>query len=294
MSELLSPIGRTRVMGVINVTPDSFSDGGRWMDPETAIRHGFDMAAAGADIIDVGGESTRPGAIRIEPDEELRRVIPVIRALAAEGIAVSVDTMRADVAAQAIEAGALLINDVSGGRADNRMLAVAVESNVPIVLMHWRGHSATMQNLAVYDDVVAEVVAELTTQIDAAVAAGVPAGNIVLDPGLGFSKTGEQNWTVLASLAEFTALGYPLLVAASRKRFLGEFLAGPDGALRPTDEREAATVAVSTVSALAGAWAVRVHEPRATADAVGVVARIAAESVVEVVETTSAPTEEDR
>lgn len=278
MSELLSPIGRTRVMGVINVTPDSFSDGGQWMDPETAIRHGLDMAASGADIIDVGGESTRPGAIRIEQDEELRRVIPVIRALTAEGVAVSVDTMRAAVAAQAIEAGAALINDVSGGRADDRMLAVAVESSTPIVLMHWRGHSATMQNLAVYDDVVSDVVAELTTQVDAAVAAGVPEGSIVIDPGLGFSKTGEQNWTVLANLDAFTALGYPLLVAASRKRFLGEFLADPDGALRPTDEREAATVAVSTVSALAGAWAVRVHEPRATADAVRVVARIAAES----------------
>jgi dihydropteroate synthase len=274
---LLSPIGRTRVMGVINVTPDSFSDGGRWMDPDTAIRHGLDMAAAGADIIDVGGESTRPGAVRIDQDEELRRVIPVIRALAADGVAVSVDTMRASVAEQAIEVGAVLINDVSGGRADDRMLDLAVEKQVPIVLMHWRGHSATMQNLAVYEDVVGEVLAELTEQIDAAIAAGVDPGNIVVDPGLGFSKTGAQNWTVLANLPAFAALGHPLLVAASRKRFLGEFLAGADGELRPTDEREAATVTVSTVSALAGAWAVRVHEPRATADAVRVVARIAAE-----------------
>ena len=275
---LFSPIGRTRVMGVINVTPDSFSDGGQWMDPATAIRHGFDMVADGADIIDVGGESTRPGAIRIDEDEELRRVIPVIRALATDGVSVSVDTMRASVAAQAVEAGAALINDVSGGRADDQMLGLSVETGVPIVLMHWRGHSATMQNLAVYDDVVHDVVNELTGQVSAAVAAGVPAGNIVIDPGLGFSKTGEQNWTVLAHLDAFAALGYPLLVAASRKRFLGEFLAGPDGELRPTDEREAATVAVSTLSALAGAWAVRVHEPRATADAVRVVARIGEEN----------------
>jgi dihydropteroate synthase len=274
----LSPIGRTRVMGVINVTPDSFSDGGQWMDPDTAIRHGLDMVVAGADIVDVGGESTRPGAIRIDEDEELRRVIPVIRALAADGVAVSVDTMRASVAARAIEAGAVLINDVSGGRADDLMLGLAVEARVPIVLMHWRGHSATMQNLAVYDDVVGEVVAELGEQVDAAISAGIPAENIVVDPGLGFSKTGQQNWTVLANLAAFTALGYPLLIAASRKRFLGEFLADPAGELRPTHQREAATVAVSTVSALAGAWAVRVHEPRATADAVRVVARIGAES----------------
>jgi len=268
-------------MGVINVTPDSFSDGGQWMDPATAIQHGFDMAAAGADVIDVGGESTRPGAIRIDEDEELRRVIPVIRALAADGVPVSVDTMRATVAAQAVEAGAVLINDVSGGRADDRMLGIAVDRQVPIVLMHWRGHSATMQNLAVYDDVVAEVRRELTDQVEAAVAAGVPAGNIVVDPGLGFSKTGEQNWTVLANLAAFADLGYPLLVAASRKRFLGEFLADPDGEHRPTQDREAATLALSTISALAGAWAVRVHEPRASADAVRVVARLAAESPVE-------------
>lgn len=275
---LLSPIGRTRVMGVINVTPDSFSDGGQWMDPDTAIRHGLDMVAAGADIVDVGGESTRPGAIRIDEDEELRRVIPVIEALSSAGVDVSVDTMRSVVAARAIEAGAVLINDVSGGRADDRMLALAVESTIPIVLMHWRGHSATMQNLAVYEDVVGEVLAELTDQVDVAIAAGVPAENIVVDPGLGFSKTGEQNWTVLANLSTFAALGHPLLVAASRKRFLGEFLAGPDGEPRPTDGREAATLAVSTLSALAGAWAVRVHEPQATADAVRVVARIAAES----------------
>ena len=261
-------------MGVVNVTPDSFSDGGRWLDPETAIHHGMSLVAAGADLVDVGGESTRPGAIRIDTAEELRRVIPVVRGLAAENIAVSVDTMRAEVAEQALAAGASLINDVSGGRADPRMIGVAVEASSPIVLMHWRGHSDGMQKLTSYDDVVRDVVGELTAQVDLALAAGVPEARIVIDPGLGFSKTADQNWVILAHLDAFTALGFPLLVAASRKRFLGELLAAPDGELRPTDEREAATVAVSTMAAAAGAWAVRVHESRASADAVRVVARM--------------------
>jgi len=260
-------------MGVINVTPDSFSDGGRWLDPETAIKHGLALVADGADLVDVGGESTRPGAIRIDADEELRRVIPVVQGLAAAGVVVSVDTMRAEVAEQAMAAGALIINDVSGGRADPRMVSVAVETGSPIVLMHWRGHSDGMQNLTEYDDVVLDVVRELSVQVDAALAAGVPESCIVVDPGLGFSKTADQNWVILAHLDAFTALGFPLLVAASRKRFLGELLAGSDGELRPTNEREAATVAVSTVAAAAGAWAVRVHESRASADAVRVVAR---------------------
>jgi dihydropteroate synthase len=262
-------------MGVINVTPDSFSDGGRWLDPETAIAHGLELVAEGADLVDVGGESTRPGAIRIDVDEELRRVIPVVRGLAAEGVTVSVDTMRAEVAERALEAGAVLINDVSGGRADKRMMQVAVAAGSPIVLMHWRGHSATMQNLTSYDDVVRDIVGELSTQVDAALDAGISEGSIVIDPGLGFSKTAEQNWVVLANLDAFTALGYPVLIAASRKRFLGELLAEPTGDLRATDRREAATVAVSTLAAAAGAWAVRVHEPRASADAVRVVARLA-------------------
>jgi dihydropteroate synthase len=272
-TDLLAPIGRTRVMGVINVTPDSFSDGGRWLDPETAVKHGLGLVADGADLVDVGGESTRPGAIRIDADEELRRVIPVVRGLAAEGVRVSVDTMRSEVAEQALAAGASLINDVSGGRADSRMVGVAVETGAPIVLMHWRGHSDGMQKLTTYDDVVRDVVQELSVQVDAALAAGVPESRIVVDPGLGFSKTADQNWVILAHLDAFAALGYPLLVAASRKRFLGELLAAPDGELRPTDEREAATVAISTMAAIAGAWAVRVHESRASADAVRVVAR---------------------
>ena len=271
------PTGRCLVMGVINVTPDSFSDGGKWLDAATAIAHGIDLVAGGADLVDVGGESTRPGALRIDADEELRRVIPVVTSLVAEGIVVSVDTMRASVARQALGAGARIINDVSGGRADPEMLGVAAASGQPLVLMHWREHSATMQNNTDYDDVVADVIAELRVQIDAAHAAGIADSQLILDPGLGFSKTGQQNWTVLRHLDAFTALGYPLLVAASRKRFLGELLADGD-TLRPTDQREAATVALTTISAEHGAWCVRVHEPAASADAVRVIARLRAEA----------------
>ena len=272
----LRPLGRTRVMGVINVTPDSFSDGGRWLDPETAIEHGLALAAAGADLVDVGGESTRPGAIRIDTDEELRRVIPVVQGLAAEGIPVSVDTMRAAVAEQALAAGASLINDVSGGRADARMIEVAVETG----LAHRRSCTGGATPTACRSSPptttsLRDVVRELSVQVDAAITAGVPESRIVVDPGLGFSKTADQNWVILAHLDAFTGLGFPLLVAASRKRFLGELLATPEGELRPTDEREAATVAISTMAAAAGAWAVRVHEARASADAVRVVARTA-------------------
>lgn len=274
---LLEPIGRCRVMGVVNVTPDSFSDGGRWFDLDRAVRHGQDLLEAGADVVDVGGESTRPGAVRVDLDEELRRVVPVVRALAADGAAVSVDTMRAAVAEAALDAGASLVNDVSGGRADPRMVPLAAERDVPVVLMHWRGHSDRMQDLTHYDDVVADVVSELAARVDEAVAAGVDPRRVVVDPGLGFSKTGAQNWTVLAHLAAFVALGHPVLVAASRKRFLGELLADADE-LRPTDGREAATLALTTLAAQAGAWAVRVHEVGASADAVRVVARVAAET----------------
>ena len=264
-------------MGVVNVTPDSFSDGGKWLDADTAIRHGLDLVAQGADIVDVGGESTRPGALRIDAEEELRRIIPVVTGLVGEGATVSVDTMRADVAERALDAGATLINDVSGGRADDRMTQVAATSGVPIVLMHWRGHADGMQKLTHYDDVVKDVVDELGAQVQGALSAGVRPDQVVIDPGLGFSKTGEQNWTVLAHLDAFTALGYPVLVAASRKRFLGELLVDPDGELRPTDQREAATAAISALAAQAGVWCVRVHEPAATADAVRVVARLAEE-----------------
>lgn len=271
--DLLQPIGRTRVMGVVNVTPDSFSDGGQWMDADAAVKHGLDLVAEGADLVDVGGESTRPGAIRIDAAEELSRIIPVVQALTGDGVTVSVDTMRAEVAQAALAAGARMINDVSGGRADPDMFAVAAAAGVPTVIMHWRGHSTQMQNLTEYDHLVPDVIAELAEQVDAALAAGVSPDRIVVDPGLGFSKTGEQNWSVLSQLDQFIALGFPLLVAASRKRFLGELL-GNGAELRPVDDREAATVAISTLAAHTGAWAVRVHEPKASADAVRVVARL--------------------
>lgn len=273
---------RCLVMGVVNVTPDSFSDGGRWLDADTAIRHGLELVADGADLVDVGGESTRPGAIRIDADEELRRVLPVIDGLVAEGVTVSVDTMRAAVADRALTAGASLINDVSGGRADPAMIGLAAETGSPIVLMHWREHSDVMQQHTHYDDLIDDIRTELRQQVDAAVAAGVAPSRIVLDPGLGFSKTGPQNWTVLAHLGELISMGHPLLVAASRKRFLGELLAEPlpDGGrqLRPTDRREAATAAVTTLSAAAGAWCVRVHDPAPSADAVRVAARLGQEN----------------
>jgi dihydropteroate synthase len=264
-------------MGVVNVTPDSFSDGGKWLDAATAVRHGLDLVASGADLVDVGGESTRPGALRIDEAEELRRVLPVISGLVAEGVAVSVDTMRASVAEQALAAGAAIVNDVSGGRADPEMTALAARAGSPIVLMHWREHSRTMQNHTHYDDLVADIRTELQVQVDAAVEAGVDPARIIVDPGLGFSKTGAQNWTVLAHLDAFVAMGHPVLVAASRKRFLGELLR-EDGELRPTDRRDAASTAVATLAASAGAWSVRVHEASAAADAVRVAARLGQET----------------
>ena len=264
-------------MGVVNVTPDSFSDGGLWIDPAAAVRHGLELVEQGADLVDVGGESTRPGALRVDPDEERRRVVPVVRELAAAGVAVSVDTMRADVAEAALEAGAALVNDVSGGRADPAMVPLAAASGARIVLMHWRGHSEHMQDLTHYDDVVTDVLAELEEQVENALAAGVRPEQVVIDPGLGFSKTGAQNWTVLAGLHRFVALGLPVLVAASRKGFLGHLLADADGP-RPPLGSDDATAAVSTLAAQAGAWCVRVHEARASADAVRVVARLAEET----------------
>jgi dihydropteroate synthase len=265
--------GRCLVMGVLNVTPDSFSDGGEWLAPGAAIEHGRQMCVDGADLVDVGGESTRPGAQRASVDEELSRVIPVVRQLTADGIIVSIDTMRAEVAEQAVEAGARVINDVSGGRADPKMFAVAAEANLPYVLMHWRRHSEAMDEEAHYDDVVAEVIDELRPQVDAAVAAGVAAEHLVIDPGLGFSKQAEHNWTLLRRLDELISLGNPVLVGASRKRFLGSLLAaGPDQPRSPA-ERDEATVAVTALAAKAGAWGVRVHNVRPNADAVRVVRR---------------------
>ncbi|MEU3916858.1 dihydropteroate synthase [Streptomyces sp. NPDC029004] len=260
---------RCAVMGVVNVTPDSFSDGGRWFDTTAAVKRGLDLVAEGADLVDVGGESTRPGASRVDEDEELRRVIPVVRGLAAEGVTVSVDTMRASVAERAVAAGAILVNDVSGGLADPRMVPAVAATGVPFVVMHWRGFSQDMNARAVYTDVVAEVVTELRARMDAVVAGGIAPERIVIDPGLGFAKQAEHDLALVAHLDELRALGRPLLVAASRKRFLGRVLAR-EGAPPPARERDAATAAVSAIAAHEGAWAVRVHEVRATADAVRV------------------------
>ncbi|MBT2369042.1 dihydropteroate synthase [Streptomyces sp. ISL-10] len=260
---------RCAVMGVVNVTPDSFSDGGQWFDTTAAIKRGLDLVAQGADLVDVGGESTRPGATRVDEAEELRRVVPVVRGLAAEGVVVSVDTMRASVAEQAIAAGAGLVNDVSGGLADPRMVPAVADCGAPFVVMHWRGFSEDMNSRAVYGDVVAEVVSELRERMEAVVAGGIAPERIVIDPGLGFAKTAEHDLALVAHLEELRALGRPVLVAASRKRFLGRVLA-KEGAAPPARERDAATAAVSAIAAHEGAWAVRVHEVRATADAVRV------------------------
>ncbi|MFD3941196.1 dihydropteroate synthase [Streptomyces sp. NPDC058579] len=262
---------RCAVMGVVNVTPDSFSDGGRWFDTTAAVKHGLHLAAEGADLVDVGGESTRPGASRVDEDEELRRVVPVVRGLAAEGVTVSVDTMRASVAHAAVQAGAALVNDVSGGLADPAMVPAVAAAEVPFVVMHWRGFSQDMNSLAVYEDVVTDVVTELRRRMDAVVEGGIAPERIVIDPGLGFAKLAPHDLALVAHLPELRALGRPLLVAASRKRFLGHVLTAHKGASPPpARERDAATAAVSAIAAHEGAWAVRVHEVRATADAVRV------------------------
>ncbi|WP_100836832.1 dihydropteroate synthase [Kitasatospora fiedleri] len=269
----LPVLERCAVMGVVNVTPDSFSDGGLWLDPARAVAHGLDLVARGADLVDVGGESTRPGAVRVTEAEELRRVVPVVAELARAGAVVSVDTMRAGVAAAALAAGARLVNDVSGGLADPEMAGVVAGTGAPFVVMHWRGQSADMDSRAVYGDVVADVVRELTVRVEELLAAGVKEEQLILDPGLGFAKTGAHNWALLGRLDALTALGRPVLVAASRKRFLGTLLANPEtGELRPARQRDDATAAVSVLAARAGAWAVRVHDVSGTADAVRVVA----------------------
>jgi dihydropteroate synthase len=268
--------GRCLVMGVVNVTPDSFSDGGAWFDRDAAVRHGLDLVAEGADIVDVGGESTRPGAQRVSLGEELRRVIPVITALTREGVPVSVDTMRAEVAAAAIEAGARLVNDVSGGLADAQMAPLVAKSGVPYVVMHWRGHSHDMNTRAIYADVVGEVAAELRARVDALTEAGVDPARLVLDPGLSFAKKAEHDWALLAHLEDLQELGLPLLIGASRKRFIGRLLAGADGTPRPVEQRADATMAITALAAAAGAWCVRVHDVRPNADAVQVAAALRA------------------
>lgn len=260
-------------MGVLNVTDDSFSDGGRYLDPDKAVAQGLALAAQGADIVDVGGESTRPGATRVDARVETARVVPVVKELASQGITVSIDTMHADVARAALGSGARIVNDVSGGRADPGMAPLLAEAKVPWVLMHWRSVAAERPHAAPqYHDVVAEVRTELLASVDAAVSAGVDPAQLMIDPGLGFAKTGQHNWALLHALPQLVATGIPVLLGASRKRFLGTLLAGPDGSARPPDGRETATAVISALAALHGAWGVRVHDVRATVDALKVVA----------------------
>jgi dihydropteroate synthase len=273
--------GRCLVMGVVNVTPDSFSDGGQWFDAGAAVEHGLELIAQGADIVDVGGESTRPGAQRVPVDEELRRVKPVITELVRAGAVVSVDTMRAQVAEWAVEAGVSLVNDVSGGLADPYMPRLVGKAGIPYVVVHWRGHSHDMNSRAIYADVVREVHDELAQRIDAVTAEGVDPSMIVLDPGLGFSKNpaawgpDAHNWQLLAGLPELASIGgrdFPVLVGASRKRHLSRLFDTDGGEPRPFLQNDAATAAVTAISAAAGAWCVRVHDVPANAAAVRVAA----------------------
>ncbi|MDT7728733.1 MAG: dihydropteroate synthase [Actinomycetota bacterium] len=265
----LPALNRCLVMGIVNVTPDSFSDGGQHLAAGRAIEHGLALAAAGADIVDVGGESTRPGASRVPPSVELARTMPVVRELARAGLTVSIDTTRSAVARAALAAGAVLVNDVSGGLADPEMAACVAAAEAPFVAMHWRAHSKTMRHHAVYRDVVADVVAELRVRADALCAAGIAQHRIILDPGLGFAKTTQHNWQLLRHLDELLALGHPVLVGASRKSFLGDVLADVDGSPAPA-ARDCASAAVSALAAAAGAYCVRVHDVRSTLDAVRV------------------------
>jgi len=262
------------LMGVVNVTPDSFSDGGLYSDPQAAVAHGRQLLADGADLLDIGGESTRPGAVRPSVDEELSRVLPVVEGLAGEAT-VSVDTMRSEVAREALRAGATVVNDVSGGLADPAILAVAAAAEATYVAMHWRGHADRMQSLASYDEgAVVAVRRELGERVAAARAAGIRDERLVLDPGLGFAKTAEHNWALLAGLDEIAGLGLPLLVGASRKSFLGALLADSAGTPRPVGDREAAGAAVTVMLAQRGVWGIRVHDVRASRDALKVWGRL--------------------
>ncbi|BAH31335.1 dihydropteroate synthase [Rhodococcus erythropolis PR4] len=264
---------RMVVMGILNVTADSFSDGGQFLDRDAAIARGLELQRIGVDIVDVGGESTRPGATRVDPKLEADRIAPVIEELVAAGIRVSVDTMRASVAAAAIEAGAGIVNDVSGGRADPDMASVVADAGVPWILMHWRsaGDYVHRGSADQYDHVVRDVRDELLSQVDLALKAGVDSSSIILDPGLGFAKNADHNWALLRALPEFNATGFPVLVGASRKRFLGSLLSDPDGNPRPPGGRETATAVVSALAAREGAWGVRVHDAQASLDAIAVV-----------------------
>jgi dihydropteroate synthase len=274
LPENLRNLDRTLVMGVLNVTPDSFSDGGRFNDPEVATNHALQMIKDGADIIDIGGESTRPGSERISVQAELDRVLPVISALVDSGVAISIDTMRAEVAQAAVAAGACMVNDVSGGKSDPEILEFVASLKTPYILMHWRGPSNIMNTLTDYQDVVADVTNEISKQVDVAVAAGIARERIAIDPGIGFAKTVDQNWPILKHLDVLEELGRPILMGASRKKFLGELLI-KDGVPRDSDERESATTAISTLMAARGLWAVRVHDVKSSSDAIAVVDRIA-------------------
>jgi len=245
------------VMGILNVTPDSFADGGRHNDFEAAVHHGHEMLAEGVDIIDIGGESTKPGVERVSEEEELARVIPVIKELAKTGVRISIDTMRASTARAAVNAGAQIINDVSGGLADPEMLPTAAQLGVPFIAMHWRGHSKDMNSRAVYGDVVKDVISELQERVNAALDAGINKNSLILDPGIGFAKEAHHNWEIIDSIDQFVALGYPVLVGGSRKRFLG----GDN-----PDEREAATIELTKRLSTSGIWGVRVHSVKAHKD----------------------------
>ncbi|UFS61236.1 dihydropteroate synthase [Subtercola endophyticus] len=261
------PTGRTLIVGVLNVTTDSFSDGGRWLRSEAAIAHGLELAAAGADLVDIGGESTRPGARRVPVEEEQHRVIPVIEALARRGVAVSVDTMNSSTAEAAINAGAVIVNDVSGGLSDPLMTETIIRLDAPFVVSHWRGHSSEMNNKAVYGDVVAEVSGELEYRVAELVVRGVNPDKLMIDPGLGFAKNSEHNWKILGHLERFTRIGLPMMIGASRKRFLGELV--PKGA--PFEDRDFVSAVTAALAAQAGAWAVRVHDITSTKAALSVV-----------------------
>ena len=264
---------RVQVMGVVNVTDDSFSDGGLFLDRDRAVSHGVELAARGAAIVDVGGESTRPGATRVDPEVETARVLPVVEQLAQQGITVSIDTMHAGVARAALDSGARIVNDVSGGRADPDMVRVVADAGVPWVLMHWRSVGADRPHeVPGYGDVVTEVRDELLAGVDAAVRGGVDPANVIIDPGLGFAKTAHHNWALLAALPQLVDTGVPVLVGASRKRFLGTLLEDSEGRPRPPAGRETATAVVSALAGWHRVWGVRVHDVRASVDALAVVA----------------------
>lgn len=265
LSDFGFPSDRPVVMGILNVTPDSFADGGRFDSFETAFSRGLAMLEEGVDIIDVGGESTRPGSLGISQDEELRRVLPVVEALANKGAVLSIDTKRAVTAKEAISAGARFVNDVSAGLSDSKMLATVAEIGCPYIAMHTRGESADMQSRAIYQDVVKEVVEELRGRVAASLAAGIAGDNLILDPGIGFAKEAEHNWSLLNHIEEIMAIGYPVLIGASRKRFLGK-LVGAES----TDARESATIALTAVLANRGIWGVRVHSVKPHRDAIAV------------------------